>query len=68
MTVENHNVIGGLYSAVSEVLSKECPTKSDCIGINDEFGEVGKMPQLKARYGMTVNDIVEKARLLLKNK
>lgn len=68
LTVENHNVIGGLYSAVSEVLSKECPTKSDCIGINDEFGEVGKMPQLKARYGMTVNDIVEKARLLLKNK
>ena len=68
LTVENHNVIGGLYSAVTEVLAKECPVKCDCIGINDEFGEVGKIPQLKARYNMTVSDIADKARALVKNK
>lgn len=66
LTVENHNVIGGLYSAVCEVLAKECPTKCDCVGICDRFGEVGKMPQLKERYGMTVDDIVAKAVALVK--
>ena len=68
LTVENHNVIGGLYSAVTEVLAKNCPVKCDCIGIYDQFGEVGKIPQLKARYNMTVNDIVAKAKDLVKNK
>ena len=65
LTVENHNVKGGLYSAVCEVLAKGCPTKSDCVGIQDQFGEVGKIPQLKERYGMTVADIVEKAKALV---
>ncbi len=65
LTVENHNVKGGLYSAVCEVLAKECPTKSDCVGVQDQFGEVGKIPQLKERYGMTVADIVEKAKALV---
>ena len=66
LVVENHNVYGGLYSAVCEVLAKECPTKADVIGIQDQFGEVGKLPQLKERYGMTVSDIVAKAKELLK--
>jgi transketolase len=68
LTVENHNVYGGLYSAVCEVLSKECPTKCDCIGIMDKFGQVGKLNQLKEAYGMTVNDIVSKAKALVSGK
>ena len=61
LTVENHNVIGGLYSAVAETLAQRCPVKAAAVGIHDEFGEVGKIPALKERYGMTVDDIVRKA-------
>ncbi len=65
LTVENHNVMGGLYSAVCEVLARECPTKAAAVGIRDQFGEVGKLPKLKERYGMTVEDIVAEALRLL---
>ncbi len=58
VTVENHNVIGGLRSAVAEVLSENYPVPLRCIGIKDSFGEVGKMPYLKEIYNMTANDIV----------
>ena len=58
VTAENHNVIGGLGSAVSEVLSQNCPTPLRCIGIKDVFGQVGKMPYLKQEYGMDSQSIV----------
>ncbi len=58
VTVENHNVIGGLYSAVSEVLSQNYPTILRCIGIKDTFGQVGKMPYLKQKYDMDSQSIV----------
>lgn len=58
VTVENHNVIGGLRSAVAEVLSENYPVPLRSIGIKDSFGEVGKMPYLKEIYNMTANDIV----------
>lgn len=68
LTVENHNVIGGLKSAVCEVLMEECPVPLRAIGVMDKFGQVGKMPYLKEQYRMRAEDIVEKARevLLLK--
>lgn len=62
VTAENHNVIGGLYSAVSEVLSADYPVPMRAIGVNDYFGEVGKMPYLKDRYNMNATDIVAKCR------
>lgn len=58
VTVENHNIIGGLRSAVAEVLSENYPTVLRSIGIKDSFGEVGKMPYLKEIYNMTAKDIV----------
>ena len=58
VTVENHNIIGGLRSAVSEVLSENYPAPLRSIGIKDSFGEVGKMPYLKEIYNMTAKDIV----------
>lgn len=61
LTVENHNMIGGLKSAVCEVLMEECLVPLRAIGVNDKFGEVGKMPYLKERYKMRAQDIVDKA-------
>ena len=64
LTCENHNVIGGLYSAVSELLAEKLPTKMGKIGIHDKFGQVGKTPDLLKAYGMTVEDIVTAAKAL----
>lgn len=61
LTVENHNLIGGLKSAVSEVLIEEFPVPLKSVGINDTFGQVGKMPFLKEVYKMRAEDIVAKA-------
>lgn len=61
LTVENHNLIGGLKSAVSEVLIEEVQVPLRSIGINDVFGQVGKMPYLKEVYKMSAEDIVKKA-------
>ena len=58
VTVENHNVIGGLRSAVSEVICENCPVPVRSVGVRDAFGQVGKMPYLKEVYKMTEKDIV----------
>ncbi len=61
LTVENHNVIGGLRSAVLEALAEEkIPVCG--VGVQDRFGEVGKMPYLRKVLGMTLEDVVEKAK------
>ncbi len=62
VTCENHNVVGGLFSAVSEVLSSSYPVPMLPIGVNDTFGEVGKLPYLKDVYKMNAKDIVEKCK------
>lgn len=65
VTAENHNVIGGLGSAVSEVLSEHCPTRMGRIGIKEQFGQVGKMDYLMEIYKLTARDIAEKAREII---
>lgn len=66
LTCENHQIIGGLHSAVCEVLADKCPTKAGAIGVPDVFGEVGKLPYLKEIYKMRDVDIVEKCKQLIK--
>lgn len=61
VTVENHNVIGGLHSAVVETLAQE-KIPALAVGIPDRFGEVGKMPYLREVMGLTVENIVEAAK------
>lgn len=61
VTAENHNVIGGLGSAVAEVLSEYCPTRMRRIGVKEQFGQVGKLEYLKEFYKLTVKDIVSAA-------
>ena len=68
VTVENHNVIGGLRSAIAEVSASECPIPIEFIGINDKFGQVGKIPYLKETYHMTSNDIVDAVHKVLERK
>ena len=64
LTVENHNVIGGPHSAVCEALAEEkIPVTR--VGIEDRFGEVGKLPYLKPTMGLTVEHIVEQAKYAL---
>jgi transketolase len=58
VTAENHNVIGGLGSAVAEVLSDHCPTHLRRIGVKEQFGQVGKVEYLKEFYKLTRRDIV----------
>ncbi len=59
IVAENHNIIGGLRSAVCECLSEKYPVKVIPIGIKDRFGQVGKMPFLKKEYNMDVESIVK---------
>lgn len=59
ITAEEHSVIGGLGSAVCEVLSQELPTKVKMIGIDDVFGQSGTPEVLLEHYGLTVENIIE---------
>ncbi len=61
LTVENHNVIGGLQSAVLEALAAE-KIPVTAVGVEDRFGEVGKLPYLREAMGLTVENIVAHAR------
>lgn len=60
VTVENHSIIGGLGSAVCEVLSENLPTPVYRIGINDEFGQSGEQRELMEFYGLTASKLAEK--------
>ena len=59
VTAEEHSIIGGLGSAVAEVLVREYPVKIKMIGQHDTFGESGKPDELREKYGMTNRDIVK---------
>jgi len=61
ITAENHNAIGGLGSAVAEVLSEHRPTKMKRIGVKEQFGQVGKTDYLKQYYKLTARDIINTA-------
>ena len=58
VTVENHNVIGGLYSAVAECLAKYHPVRMGRVAVEDVFGEVGPVDYLAERFGLTAEHIV----------
>ena len=59
ISIEDHNIIGGLGSAISEVLTDEYPVKLTRLGINDTFGKSGKATELMEYFGITANDIVQ---------
>lgn len=59
ISIEDHNVIGGLGSAISEVLTDEYPVKLTRLGIKDTFGMSGKADELMSHYKINANNIVE---------
>lgn len=61
VTAEEHNIIGGLGSAICEVLSECRPTPVVRVGVEDMFGRSGKVPPLLEYYGLTAENIVSKA-------
>lgn len=68
VTGENHNKIGGLYSAVSEALSAEYPVPVEYVAVEDEFGEVGPQDYLRTRYDLTDTHLIKKVKAAIARK
>lgn len=68
LTVEEHNIIGGLGSSVCEVVSEKCPVPVKRMGLNDVFGQSGTPDELLEYYGLTVGEICNNVYNLLKIK
>ncbi len=62
VTAEEHNVIGGLGSAVCEVVGAACPVPVLRVGVEDSFGRSGQVPELLEIYGLTAANIAKRAR------
>ena len=60
ISIEDHNIIGGLGSAISEVLTSKFPAKLERMGMNDEFGRSGKAEELIKFYHLDAEAIVNK--------
>ena len=65
VTAEEHSIIGGLGSAVAEVVVKNKPVKVEMVGQKDTFGESGKPAELREKYGLTKADIVKAVKKVL---
>lgn len=68
VTAEEHNIIGGLGSAVAEVLAENYPVPLKRVGVEDKFGKSGKPAKLLEMYGLTAENIASKAREAIKMK
>lgn len=62
VTAEEHTIIGGLGSAVAEVLMEKCPVPMRRIGVADKYGKSGQVPELLAEYGLTAENIAKQAK------
>jgi transketolase len=65
LTVEEHSVLGGMGSAIAEVLCKEYPAPVEMIGIEDQFSETGPYLELLEKYGLSVDNIIEKSNKMM---
>ncbi|MFW6308785.1 MAG: transketolase family protein [bacterium] len=68
VTAEDHNIVGGLGGAVSEILGEKEPVPIKRIGVKDEFGESGDAEKLFTKYGMNVEHIVQGVKGVIKRK
>ncbi|KPU45674.1 1-deoxy-D-xylulose-5-phosphate synthase [Oxobacter pfennigii] len=68
VTAEEHNILGGLGSAVAEVVAESYPVPVKRVGVEDKFGRSGKPAALLEMYGLTAKNIVEKVREAIKLK
>ncbi|MTV49631.1 transketolase family protein [Heliobacillus mobilis] len=68
VTAEEHSIIGGLGSAVAEVLAEHCPAPLERVGLKDTFGESGKPNELFEKYGLTKEALVAAAKKAVSRK
>lgn len=68
VTAENHNVYGGLGSAIAEAAVQTCPVPIEMVGVKDRFGQVGDVKFLKQEYHLTAIDIFDAAKRSLARK
>ena len=68
VSAEEHNIIGGLGSAIAEALIDAYPVHMERVGVSDTFTESGKPAELLKKYGMTAEDIASAARLAIQHK
>ena len=68
VTAEEHNIYGGLGSAVAEVLVETCPVPMARVGVEDKFGESGLPDELLEKYGLTAANIAAKAKVVIAKK
>lgn len=68
VTCENHNILGGLHSAVADVVTEEYPVPLKAIGVQDRFSEVGPLDYLKKLFGLTAEDIAQAAKKAMEMK
>ncbi len=68
VTVEEHQIIGGLHGAVCETLGRNCPAPVEAVGMPNSFGESGEPEELLAKYGMKAKDVVAAVKKVVKRK
>ncbi len=68
VTVEDHQIMGGMGSAVAEVLARNYPVPQEFIGMPNSFGESGEPEELLEKYGMSVQSIKEAVKKVIKRK
>ena len=68
VSVEEHNVVGGLGSAIAEVLAKNYPVPIEFVGIQDMFGQSGTPDELAKKYGLKSKDIIKAVKKVIKRK
>ena len=68
VTAENHNIFGGLGSAVAEAVTQNCPVPMEFVGVTDRFGQVGTEDFLRAEYGLTAENVAAAAKRAIERK
>ncbi|MCR5695129.1 MAG: transketolase family protein [Clostridia bacterium] len=68
VTAENHNRVGGLGSAVAELITEKYPVPVERVGVDESFGEVGTQQYLQQRFGLTGEEIARKAKIAIQRK
>ena len=68
VTCEEHNIYGGLGSAVAEVLVENCPVPMTRVGVADQFGESGLPDELLEKHGLTAANIAAQAKAVIARK
>ncbi|OGI26955.1 MAG: hypothetical protein A2184_02110 [Candidatus Moranbacteria bacterium RIFOXYA1_FULL_44_7] len=68
VTAEDHQIAGGMGSAVAEVLAQYCPVPLEFVGVDDSFGESGTPDELAEKYGLKATNIIDSVRKVLLRK